>query len=190
MSLRGLFDDIVEPRPARDASPVIDEPLLPASAAREGLLIGILAAAGVALWFFVTDLLAGAPLATPRHLGTVVASALGLHAVAASPAVAIFFYSVIHFAAFALLGIAAVVVVILARREPGVLAGALIAFAVAETVFYYLLTALRVLTPTGPLTLGQVAVGNIIGLGILGLALWRRYPELSSEFDRALARGE
>ena len=108
----------------------------------------------------------------------------------ATPVVAIFFYSVIHFAAFALLGIAAVVVVILARREPGVLAGALIAFAVAETVFYYLLTALRVLTPTGPLTLGQVAVGNIIGLGILGLALWRRYPELSSEFDRALARGE
>jgi hypothetical protein len=188
--IRRSLDDTVESRPARDASPVIDEPLLPERAGREGLLAGVLAAAGVALWFFVTDLLAGAPLATPRHLGTVVAGALGLDAVAASSLGAILFYSTIHFAAFALLGVVAVMVVILARREAGVLAGALIAFAVAETVFYYLLTALGVLTPTGPLTLGQVAVGNIIGLAILGVVLWRRYPELGPELDRALARGE
>jgi len=81
-------------------------------------------------------------------------------------------------------------VIIMARREPGVLAGALIALAVAETVFYYLLTALRVLTPTGPLTLGQVALGNLVGLGILGLVLWRRHPELGPQLHRALAKGE
>jgi ABC-type Fe3+-siderophore transport system permease subunit len=190
MSPRRFLDDIVEPRAARDASPVIDAPLLPTRAAREGLFAGVLAAAGVALWFFVTDLLSGAPLATPRHLGTVVAGALGLGTVAASATGAILFYSLLHFAAFALLGIAAVVVIILARREPGVLAGALIALAIAETVFYYLLTALRVLTPTGPLTLGQVALGNLVGLGILGLVLWRRYPELGPELHRALAKGE
>lgn len=185
-----FLDDTVEPRAARDASPVIEEPLLPAHAAREGLFAGVYGAVGVALWFFVTDLLAGAPLATPRHLGAVVAGALGLDAIAASAPGAILFYSAIHFAAFALLGVGAVAVAIFARREPGVLAGALIAFAVAETVFYYLLTALGVLTPTGPLTLGQVALGNLIGLGILGLVLWRRYPELGPEFRRALARGE
>ena len=182
-----FLEDSAQVREARDASPVIDEPLLPAEAAREGLAAGVLAAAGVALWFFVTDLLARAPFATPRHLGGVVADTLGLTGVALSPAWSVLFYTVLHFGAFALLGLAAVACIILARREPQVLAGALIAFVVAEMVFYFLFAALGVLTPTGPLTLGQVAVGNLIGVAILGVALWRWHPELGPEFHRALA---
>jgi len=176
-----------EIREARGAEPVVDEPLLPAGALREGLAAGLLAAGAVALWFLITDTLAGAPLATPRHLGTLVALPLGLTSIAASPAASIVFYSLIHFGAFALLGLATVICIVLAQREPHVLAGALIAFVIAEMVFYFVLAALGVTTSTGPLTLGQVAVGNLIGIGILGAALWRWHPELGPEFHRALA---
>ena len=184
--IRFLADRDVARAP-RDASPVLDEPLLPAGAAREGLSAGLLAAGGVALWFLLTDLIARAPLATPRHLGVVVAKTLGLDAIAASPAGSVLFYSVIHFGLFALIGLAMIVCVVLAQRNPHVLAGALIGLVVGELVFYFLLAAMGALTPTGPLTLGQVAVGNLVGLAILGLALWRWHPELGPEFHRALA---
>jgi len=181
------FLDDSEIRAARGAEPVIDEPLLPAGALREGLTAGLLGAGAVALWFLLTDSLAGAPLATPRHLGALVASALGLASVASSAGASIVFYSIIHFAAFALLGLATIICIVMAQREPHVLAGALIAFVIAEMVFYFVLASLGVTTPTGPLTLGQVAVGNLIGVGVLGAALWRWHPELGHEFHRALA---
>ena len=182
-----FLDEPPRPRAARDAHPVIDEPLLPAGAVREGLTSGLLAAGGVALWFLLTDTVTRAPFATPRLLGTIVANALGLTAVAHSPAAAVVFYSIVHVGTFALLGLALITCIVLAQREPHVLAGALIAFVIAEMAFYFLLAAVGVLTPTGPLTLGQVALGNLIGVAIMGLALWRWHPELGPELHRALA---
>src|SRR5919202_2947003 len=152
----------------------------------EGVTAGALAATGVALWFFLVDMLAGTPLFTPAHLGAAVATTLGLHPLAQSAIAAVMGYTLIHYAAFVALGLAAAGVTHLARREPHVLAGALLTFAVAEVGFYSLVALLREATLTGTLTWQQIAAGNLIGCYLLGARIWRAHPELRREFADAL----
>jgi hypothetical protein len=153
---------------------------------REGVTAGALAATGVALWFFVVDLLAGTPLFTPIQLGTALATALGLHSVAQSAIAAVIGYTLFHYAAFVAMGLAAAAVTHLARQEPHVLAGALLTFVVAEVGFYSLVALLRETTLTGTLTWQQIAAGNLIGCYLLGARIWRAHPELRREFADAL----
>jgi hypothetical protein len=156
------------------------------STLREGVTAGALAATGVALWFFVVDLLAGTPLFTPARLGAALATTLGLQSVAQSATATAIDYTLFHYAAFVALGLAAVAVTHLARREPHVLAGALLTFVVAEVGFYSLVALLRETTLTGTLTWQQIAAGNLIGCYLLGARIWRAHPELRREFADAL----
>ena len=153
---------------------------------REGITAGAVAATGVALWFFVVDMLAGTPLFTPVKLGAAVATTLGLHSVAQSAVAAVTGYTLIHYAAFVALGLAAAGVTRVAQREPHVLAGALLTFVVAEVGFYSLVALLRETTLTGTLTWQQIAAGNLIGCYLLGARLWRAHPELRHEIAVAL----
>src|SRR4051794_21226628 len=108
----------------RDAQSVAHHPEStrrhPMSILREGVTAGALAATGVALWFFVVDMLAGTPLFTPIQLGSAVATTLGLSSIAQSAIVPLVGYTLVHYAAFSALGIAAAAVTHLARREPHV----------------------------------------------------------------------
>jgi len=159
----------------------------PASVVREGAIAGARAATAVALAFVVADLLAGPPLFTAGLLGVALAKALGLAAVAQSIGVAALAYTLFHFAAFMAVGVAAAGVARLARREPTVLAGALLVFAVIEVGFYVLLALLQDRTLTGALTWVQIAAGNVVGAAVIGATLWRAHPELRREFRFALA---
>jgi hypothetical protein len=106
--------------------------------------------------------------------------------VAQSATAAVIGYTLFHCAAFVALGLAAVAVTHLARREPHVLAGALLTFVVAEVGFYSLVALLRETTLTGTLTWQQIAAGNLIGCYLLGARIWRAHPELRREFADAL----
>jgi hypothetical protein len=80
----------------------------------------------------------------------------------------------------------AAAVVRLARRHATVLAGAFLLLVVAEMGFYVAIGLLNQGTLDGMLGWSQLAAGNIIGCGVLGLALLRRHPELPNELRVAM----
>src|SRR5262245_16822611 len=93
------------------------------SVVREGVLVGLVGAATVAVWFLVYDRAAGAPLRTPALLGS--ALFFGLREpmelqVTTGPVLA---YTVVHVAAFVVFGLAAAGLFALADRDRRVLFG-------------------------------------------------------------------
>ena len=86
----------------------------------EGALAGLAGAAVVALWFFIYDLMIGAPLRTPALLGSALfRSAHDWHAVQVTSGI-VLKYTVVDVIAFLLLGWAIAGLLALADREPRV----------------------------------------------------------------------
>ena len=75
------------------------------SVTREGARAGIAGALAVAVWFFVVDLISGQPLATPEALGAALVSVLRANQELGN-VTHLIVYTVFHFAAFIVLGIA------------------------------------------------------------------------------------
>jgi hypothetical protein len=152
----------------------------------EGARAGAFAASGVAVGFLIADVVVtGVPFVTPELLGRGLASLLGVRA-ALPPALLVVGYTLVHYAAFALLGVAAAAVLRTARRDSGVLAGALLLFAITEVAFAALVAALQATTATGAVTWIQLVGGNVVGCALLALALGRRHPEFRERLDDAV----
>ena len=142
----------------------------------EGIGVGVLGGVVVALWYLLADALAGVPLRTPNVLGhllftghTPARGALDLGAIAG--------YTVIHFIAFALLGIALTGLVHLTVRDIRLRMGLWFALVCA---FLFLNGIAYMLTSQ----IGQrLAWGWGLGASLLatiamGILLWRRHPGL------------
>jgi hypothetical protein len=97
-----------------------------------GVIGGILAGLVVALWFLVVDSLAGRPFHTPA----VLAGALSPQDVAGPTFRLVAAYTVLHFAVFALLGVAVAWAIAALRLPPRLLLGVPFGVAAQELVFY------------------------------------------------------
>src|SRR6185436_11568939 len=132
----------------------------------EGAVAGIIGASTVAVWFLVVDLVRGEPLYTPALLGDAVFSVLKIHASEAVwPVLA---YTVIHYAAFMLVGVFAVMVVEASNKSPALLAGLFLLFAVFEVGFYFLCWILAMLTVVGQLARYQILAANFLASLTMG----------------------
>jgi len=109
----------------------------------QGAVGGVLAGSIVALWFFVVDLLAGQPFHAPAAL----AAALFHEEAAQATVRLIASYTVLHFGAFALLGVAMAWAIAPLEAPPRTLLGVVFGFLVLDVVFYValLLTGARLL---------------------------------------------
>jgi FtsH-binding integral membrane protein len=156
---------------------------------REGIITGLLGAAGVAVWFLVIDTLAGHPLFTPDALGRMLFAPLGVHVMAGvvHPGI-VAGYTLFHVAVFVAVGILAALLVRVAERQPVVLALFVVLFAIVEMGFYGLTAVLDTTGVLGSLAWWQVAGGNLVGTLLMGGYLWRRHPGLAHEIDVALSR--
>jgi hypothetical protein len=154
------------------------------STLREGVIAGALGATGVALWFLVVDIIGGRLFYTPIALGTAVSRTLGLGAPTA--AVAFVGYTILHYAAFAALGIIIVAVVHRSRAEPTILAAALLVFVASEAAFYAAMLILNVAEGFGRFGWAQIAAANILGSVLVGVYLWRKHPGLKGSLDEGL----
>jgi len=133
---------------------------------REGFIAGVLAASAVALWFFVADILAGAPLYTPLLLVTALLNVLGAETSSVFWPIAA--YTVFHYAAFIGVGTLVTTLIAASNRDPGYFAGLFLLFAVLEAAFYgyaLLLSKLFLLL----LKVGIRAAGH--GLHVIELAV-------------------
>ncbi len=152
---------------------------------REGVMAGLLGAAGVAFWFLVVDLIAGEPFRTPAALGEATFSVLG-KGIDWSPAQYVVGYTILHVPVFLGIGLLVAKIVEVSDRQPGVLAGLLILFAVFEVAFYFFTLFLAQPETVGRVAWYQVGLANLVAAGLMGWYLWRGHPELKGRFSRAL----
>ena len=157
------------------------------SVVREGFIAGVIGAVIVAVWYFVIDLAAGAPLRTPQMIGQLLLHGNGAFDRAISPG-AVLLATVFHGAAFVILGIALTALVHLAAREiewrMGVLIGLVIAAGFASGLIFAVTPA------TGERFSSWVVVGGSL-IAVAGMAayLWKRHPLLAASF-RDVALGD
>ena len=153
------------------------------SAVREGALAGAIGATAVAVWFFIVDLISGRALYTPTVLGEGLLSLFG--AVPNSDAVSVIAYTIVHYVAFVLVGMLAVVLVHAGERRPSVLAGSLILFVAIELAFHGFVALLEN-TVLGNLAWYQILAGNLLAAVLMGTYLWRSHPALRKGLVSAL----
>jgi len=101
-----------------------------------------------------------------------------------SHAVNVIAYTIFHYAAFAVAGMIAVVLVHAGERTASVLAGSMILFVAIELGFYGLVALLHE-TTLGDLAWYQILAGNILAAVVMGTYLWRSHP-MRSGLVRAL----
>jgi len=153
---------------------------------KEGTIAGLLGAAGVAAWFLAVDVIAGHPFATPELLGRSLFSVLG-KGIALSAAGNVFGYTLVHVAAFIVIGLVVSAIVAASERTPGVLVGLVLLFAVFEVGFYGFTLFLSEASELGQLAWYQVGAANLVAAFLMGRYLWRAHPELADRVEGALS---
>jgi hypothetical protein len=154
---------------------------------REGLIAGALAATGVAAWFLFVDLVAADLFFTPVRLGNAFGRVFGVAPMVDSRIAALVGYTIVHYVGFAIVGIAAAAIVHASQRQPAILAGAFLAFVIAEVLIYGFIALLHATDLLQHLTWILIAVGNLIGAALIAWKLWRDHPGLGRGIDSALS---
>jgi len=140
-----------------------------------GLIAGLIGATILAIWFSIFDALQGHPLYTAAFLSRTLAHVEGVEKSLAMIGV----YSLLHYTAFLVVGVA--VATLMARLEacPSLLLGAILGFVLFDVVFY-LGVALTGLNVVAELGWPQVLSGSVLaGMSImvyLQLAMGIRSP--------------
>src|SRR5688572_6606957 len=95
----------------------------------DGVIAGLIGATVIAVWFLLVDSIANRPFFTPETLGHAMLTVLGKQPTQDdSRLVHVLAYTVFHFAAFMIVGLAASLIVFLAQREPSILFGFIVLF--------------------------------------------------------------
>lgn len=147
---------------------------------REGLVVGLIGAGAVAVWFLAMDGVAGRILFTPAALGSAIFHGATGIAEVRLDATTILGYTGLHIAAFLVTGLVAAAIVAFAEdRHPYVLLGAVLLFVTFETFFIGLLTILaQWLLEVIPWW--SIAVANLVAAVAMGYYLWQRHPSLAA----------
>ena len=151
---------------------------------REGVVVGVIGATIIAVWFLLVDLMNGQAFFTPATLGRAMLRVFGGAEV--GTAVAVLAYTIVHYVAFAMLGLIASLIVEVANREPSMLLGFLVLFVAMEVAFYAFSGLLQQATALGSLAWYNVMAGNLLATIGMGLYLWRAHPMLRQQFTHAL----
>ncbi len=129
-----------------------------------GAVAGVVGATAMALWFLVVDAAQGEPFRSPSLLANAL---LGMDSLAGRVG-PILFYTLIHYALFVVVGIAAARLVRALEVAPGVLLGLVLGFILFDLAFYLsvYLTGIDVAATLGWL---EVFAGNLIaGVTLMG----------------------
>ena len=156
---------------------------------REGVLAGFLGASAVAVWFHILDTIGGRPFYTPQMLGSSLATLFGAPGTG-NPIPLVLGYTLVHFAAFIVVGLIASAVVNNAEDEPALLIGAAFLFVVFEVAWYGWAAVLSRSPRFGNLAWYAVMVGNLVAAASMGVYLWRAHPTLARRFNSVLAGEE
>lgn len=141
----------------------------------DGLLAGLLAAAAVATWYFILDLVQGQPFFTPAALWS--ALVLGIdHA----DDVRITFgsvlgYTVIHFGVWSLIGVVVASILGAARTRPSILLG-FVLLAVASVALFIGMISILAFWLVDVLRWWTIGIANILAVGAMVFFIAWRHP--------------
>src|SRR4029077_7748685 len=108
--------------------------------AREGIITGLIGAVIVAVWFLISDVLAGHPFRTPALLGAIIFNGMSQPSGFAVTAALVLGYTGLHFFAFIMFGIASSILMVASEHEPVLALGELILFVWFELCFVAFVT--------------------------------------------------
>ena len=149
----------------------------------EGMIVGMLGAATIALWFLVLDTLAGRPLYTPNVLGTALFhGGAGLENPDTLPISfeTVVSFTWVHVLVFLLIGLAAAQMIALAERHPSFGFGLVLMFVVFQ--YGFLQVCMILAEPVlHALAWPQVMAGNLMAALVMSVSLWKRHPRLVIE---------
>lgn len=154
----------------------------------EGVLVGVAGVVAAAIWYLVTDLLAGAPFRAPNALGHAFTRVAPDQPPEAIHADAVLGYTLVHFLVFVVLGVVLTWLVHQVVRHRSLRMALWLGLVIG---FTWLVLAMYVLTPASGYrapwwsTIGAAAVGAI---GVIYL-LWRRHPSLQYASGEETALG-
>lgn len=151
---------------------------------REGLIAGLIGALAVAAWFFILDLFAGQLLHTPAVLGSALFHGASTREAVEISALTVGGYTVVHFAAFAVLGIIVAALVTRAEESPPLILGLVLLFVTFETLLLGIVAILAAWL-LDVLAWWSIGVGNLIAAAAMAVYLWRVHPRLRQEVARA-----
>ncbi|HEV3114636.1 MAG TPA: hypothetical protein VGY99_29465 [Candidatus Binataceae bacterium] len=142
----------------------------------DGALAGLLGAVTVALWFLIFDISRGRPLETPALLAAALLH--GQTIVTGVHLQLVIEYTVLHFAAFVLFGVAAAVLIEAAERESSLIISLLIFLFAFEVLFMGLTIFLGPMV-SAALSWWSVLAGNLLATAVmLGYFFLLRHPVL------------
>ena len=99
-------------------------------------------------------------------------------------------YTLVHYAAFIVIGLIASMIVNVANREPSILLGFVVLFAAMEVAFYAFAGLLQEASALGSLAWYNVMIGNLLAAIGMGVYFWRTHPALRDQFTHALDHGQ
>ena len=152
----------------------------------EGIVIGALGAATIALWFLVLDAAEGRPLFTPSALGSAVLLGAQSPADVQTTATVVFGYTMLHLLAFFAVGVGLSTVARTLERAPELWLVILLAAIMLEALFIGVVTSLA-LWVLGAIGLWAVVVGNLLAVGAMGYRMWSTRPLLRARIAQVAA---
>jgi hypothetical protein len=155
--------------------------------AREGIVGGVLGAAALAIWFFLTDTLAGQPFHTPALLGAriLLGPATPEELPPSSVAGAIAGYTLIHGIAFVAAGMMIANAMALFERTPPLLIPGFFFLVVFFEFVYYTYVLAFVEPVLGDVSWTAVLIGNLLAAASMIGYFWRRHPDLLRRLAQA-----
>jgi hypothetical protein len=150
--------------------------------ALEGAVGGLLSAAALALWFFVTDSLAGQPFHTPALLGARLFG--GPASASGSIAGPVAGYTLFHGLAFIAAGLMVAWAVALFERTPPLMIPGTFFLVVFFEFVYYTYVLAFVEPVLGAVNWPAVLVGNLLAAASMIGYFWRRHPDLLRRLAR------
>jgi len=156
---------------------------------REGIAVGVIGAAAVALWFLFLDVVVqGRPFFTPNLLGQLILQRGAGDLGTISPGI-IVAYSALHFGMFALFGIVVTELVHLAVQHH-IWRFALVVVLMVFEVFFVGFSFMLFTGTDGVFHWWAVLLGNTLALAAMGIYLFRTHPDLGRMLATETLGGE
>jgi hypothetical protein len=153
---------------------------------RDGVIVGLLGAGVVALWFLLVDSVVGRPLFTPGALGSALLYGASDPDAVVVSAGSVIGYTLFHLAAFILFGLVVSALVAQTEKYPPLVFGLIILFVVFETFFVFMAAMLGAWL-LRELAWWSVLLGNLLAAASIGTYIWKTHPALREQLrDEAL----
>src|SRR5271168_563435 len=133
------------------------------SVAREGITAGLIGAITVAVWFMIYDFAAGEPFHTPALLGAMIFQNITLIGAIKATLPLVLGYTILHFFAFEMFGVALAILLAASEWEPFMALGVMLLLAVFE-VFFVGFVSLIDQSALEALGWWKIIAGNILAL--------------------------